>query len=185
MDATPKIKIPKTETRKAAELGITLLVVGLLVAFGVYVIQQINKLTNICYVITGGTINSITTENVSLSLLLGIKNISDIAITLTALNLDIYVNGNYISSVSQSANNLIAPDAMSTLDFLIQFNPNNLINSGNNLLTTALLSGSNITIETKGTASISISGVAVNNINVDDSVTMAQITSGQGSGHGC
>lgn len=141
----------------------------------VYVWKQANELKNACYVITGGSVNSIDTDSINLTLLVKVKNISDITITINQLELDIYVNNLYITHISSPVNQQVISQAYTTLSLPIVFNPQDALKAGASILGDIFGNKSNIVITTKGTASIDAGGVRVSNYTINDSITLQQI----------
>ena len=155
--------------------AIALALIGLVV----YVWQQTSKLKNACFFITGGSVNQLSTTNVSITLLAKVKNISDITVTLTDMEIDIYVNDLFITHISSSVNQDIISQAYTTVSLPISFNPDDLLKAGSATVGDIIANKSNVIIRTSGIASISAGGVKVDNYPINDEISLQQIESNE------
>jgi len=173
------------DNKKLIEHSIFTVVALGLIALGVYAFQQFNKLKNVCYFITGGIINTINTEEIDVTILLGIKNISAISITINSADIQVYVNGQYITSITKTIAQTVTSQSLTTVDLDVNFNPNTLLKSGSALLSSIINTNGEIVIGVQGTVSISSGAISVNDLTFSDQVTLQQIQAGGGSGTKC
>ena len=148
-----------------------------LIGLVVYVWKQTAKLKNACFFITGGTVNSVSSSNVNITLFAKVKNISDITVTLTGMELDIYVNDLYITHISSTVNQDIISQSYTTLSLPISFNPDDLLKAGAATVSDIIDNQASVIIKTSGIASISAGGVNVDNYQVNDEISLQQIES--------
>lgn len=157
------------------ELGIGVAAFAGLIALFLYVYAQTQKLKDACFAISGGSLNNISESNVSITLFVSITNISDFTITLNSINLDVYLNDMYITTISQNISQQLVSHAKNNTSVSINFSPSDLLKAGINAISDILSNQDNVIIHTVGTCSVSGQGVVANNVSIDDTITLAQI----------
>lgn len=109
---------------------ILLAVVGTALVAGaisvMYISNQIKKLTNFKISLNRAKIKSFTREKVDIDLFLNFINKSELRITLEGQRYDVFINGVYMTTISNDSVNILEPNDKSILSLNVNFNPSEL-----------------------------------------------------------
>ena len=129
--------------------GLTLLVYGLYAYFS----QQAKLLKNFSYNIIGGSINNISTDNLSVNLNINFVNKSAIEVSVLSFNLNFYMNGIACGTLLPVQPFVIAANSSSTIPITVNIDPS--VISGNIIdIVTASSNLNNLLFVVQGTATI-------------------------------
>lgn len=154
---------------------ITGVVLGGLVAFGLYAYRQSKLLQSICYDLLTmtylGTQNGITT----ISSVLRFSNYADYPIKIKKYNINVSVDGVVVGTLNQTINQTIPAKGQKDVEFIAQGNFNQAFSVGLATIIEELVDGTSSLLSIKGTASISTGIVSVDNYPISYSTTTREL----------
>lgn len=158
---------------------IILATTAIVILGGIYTFfkTEFGKLKNACFVLAGGVINNLALNHVNLSLFFKVTNISAIDMEISNVNLNIYINGLFVSNFKNPNKQQINPRASNTMQIDVDFKPADLLKAGVNNITALLEDQSKLVISLKGTITVGSGIVKVNNYDVNLSMTLKDIVS--------
>jgi LEA14-like dessication related protein len=168
------MELPKIG-KKGAIIIISGLLVGCVIAFTLYVNQQIKLLKDSCWAIIGVIIRKLSLESVELTLLLKLMNRSDLAITVGKQKYLIYVNDMYVATVSKEQGFAWASQSTKTLPLDIVFNPQELLKTGVQNIVALLGDKTKFKITIKGIITAKSGIISVSNLTFDTTYTLAEL----------
>lgn len=137
------------------------------------VIYEIRKIQQISAKLISKRIISAGSTRVIMELILEVNNDSDIDIDIQGYDLDLSINGNFITKVKQNITQVIAAKGKSQFSLLLDFNPSQVLGQALNLdfIASLLKSKTNIVIGLNGYVSI----LGVKNLQVNQTIPINQI----------
>lgn len=144
-------------------------------AYGAFMLfQQVKLLKQTCVKMVNHRLTGLFNRTAQLSITLRVVNKSDIDLLVTNENFDIYINNVFVASMKQSRNTMLARNAATDIVLNASFDPQQLVQQG----IAALAQNFNaVSIRIKGKLNVKTSVVSVSNLNVDTTMTLAQILS--------
>src|SRR3990172_10258715 len=115
-----------------AKRNILLLILLAIIALIAYLAWQVRLLAKAKWTPAGYWINSVGLDKISLLLFFNIDNKGDISLTAADQNYDIFINGMFVSRVSNPVDTTIYANSKSKLPFLIEVKTDDLIRAGIN-----------------------------------------------------
>jgi hypothetical protein len=164
------------DAKHKVEIGVAVLAFSAIVAICLYVWNQVTKISNACWAITGGAINNLSASSVDISLFISVKNISDFTIVLNSLDLDIYLNNTYVTHITVPVGTSIVSQETNVVSTNVQFAPEDLLNAGVGTIASILANESSVVIKTTGTASVTAGSVTASDVAITDEITLQQIS---------
>jgi hypothetical protein len=154
--------------------GFGIIAVLVLGSIAAYAVVQIHKLKDITVELASKRIISSGLNRIIAELTLLITNDSDIDINVDSYNLDLTVNGNFVSKVQQRIPQLIKKHGKSNFIVMLDFNPKTVVKQALNVdfLAALFKNKSNIVIGLKGYVTI----LGLKNIAVDISSPLSELT---------
>ncbi len=139
-----------------------------LVGFGIwYAADQYKKLTDVCFNFDGYDIQKINRERITILVKLKLKNKSDLAITLTSYDFNIFMNGAAVSRIRSNKAQLIKSNSFTVLSLLIDVEPKNVKSLANwDFISQILLDVNNVKIKIQGTIGAHVSGIGVKSLPI-------------------
>lgn len=166
---------------KAKHIVISAIVLAL--GYGAWILYlQMQLLKTTCIKMVGYQLQGIATQSASLTITLSIKNNSDINLLARNGNFDIFINDNYIANVPIKVAKTIASNSTIQLPVTAYFNPKEVIKKG---LQAIVSSGSNARVTLRGSIGVISNVIAVNNIKVDQTLTLNEILQSTNSPSKC
>jgi LEA14-like dessication related protein len=148
-----------------------LVIAGILAGIGAlawYLKHQANLLMQYCFNFTGAKIINFSRERITIEVKLQIKNKSDLDITISGYDFDVFLNGAYATHVSSNKQTKVAKRSFSTLALLIDIEPKKNKDLANwDFLARLLLDVNNIKVKIKGTVSATALGINATDVPVD------------------
>jgi LEA14-like dessication related protein len=148
-----------------------------LTAIGVYFKKQFALLKDSCTIIAGGVIHEISFNKIFFTLILKIRNKSDVTVIARKINLNVYVNNLLVSRITQNENQKIISKAYSNFNVNIDFNPKDLLKAGLKNIETILTETDTLAIRVEGTMSIETGILMVNSIPIQEKFTLKELLS--------
>ncbi len=149
-------------------LIIVLSILGLASAGAIYLWNQTKKLADFCFDFSGYKITNVTLLNMAVDVYLSIKNKSNLDVIIKGYDLDVYVNGNFISKVTNTNEQQLPANTKQNFTVSVNFNPTTLLKGSltkDNILN-ALIDRSKVVFEFKGVLSASFAGVNVSSFPI-------------------
>lgn len=164
----------EASTKKMIVLAV---VATAITAIGVYFKKQLSLLKDSCSLIAGGVIHEISFNKIYFTLILKIKNKSDITVIAKKINLNVYVNNLLVSKITQNENQKIVSKTYSNFNVNIDFNPKDLLKAGLKNIEAILTETDTLAIRVEGTMSIESGALMVNSIPIQEKFTLKELTS--------
>ena len=155
-----------------------LIVGGLLTAAAglyVYFKRQFQILYDSCYTITGGVVHSLGIDKVKISLFFKIVNKSDLTITVSNMNFNIYVNTMFVTNIKRVEPVTIYSKSEEIIKLDFEFNPKDLLKAGISNIQPILFDKEKLVITTKGTFTAETGIVKLNNFKFDEKITLKEL----------
>ena len=154
----------KTSTKWILAGSLLLMGIGI----GLYVKRQINLLMAYCYKLEHFELIKISKEKIVLRIDMLIKNLSKIDADIRGYDMDILINGRYVTSVVSDEQQYIAPSGVSKFRMDINFDPRKFFTLPElvNLISLSVFDRKNFIIEIKGNVSAKHSFIAVKNMPI-------------------
>jgi LEA14-like dessication related protein len=148
-----------------------LVIAGVLAGIGAlawYLHNQANLLMQYCFNFTGYKMINLSRDRITIQLSLQIKNKSDLEITLTGYNFEVFLNGAYATTISNSKVQKIGANSFSTVNLTIDVEPQKNKSLANwDFLSRLLLDVNNIKVRIKGAISASALGISAKDVGVN------------------
>ena len=167
---------------KRTLIGLSLLVGLSTIGYGVYRVlkEQTKLLKSYCWKIKNVVINTFRMDEVYLTFILLLKNQSDIDVTLTNFDLDVFLNNEKVAKV---INTDIGIDwkarGVSEIKFDVKFNPKDVFSSISKVTTLAIdifSNKENVLIGVKGNVTAKHNFIKVSDLPIDYAMSLASIT---------
>jgi LEA14-like dessication related protein len=138
------------------KVGLFIGVSGVIAGLYLHYKQQIYYATQYCYKIAKIVPQSFSSSSIKFELILKILNRSLFNMVIKSYNLDIYIDGNYITNIRDSRENVIAANGVSLISSNIDIKPSNILVSSVilDLATKYLMDKKTIMINVKGHLSV-------------------------------
>jgi len=152
------------------------------IGYGVYkvFIEQGKLLQSYCWKIKDVIINRFRLDEVYLTFVLLLKNQSDIDVTITDFDLDVFLNNKKVAKViNTEMDSKWKAKSVSTIKFDVKFNPKEIFsdfNTVSRLVIDALSNKENILISIRGTVTAKHKFIKVSALPIDYSMSLASIT---------
>jgi len=166
---------------KKALIGITLLAGIGTIGYGIYKLlkEQVKLLESYCWKVKDVIIRKFDLDNVNLTIILLLKNQSDIDVELTDYNLDVLIDEKVVANVyNTTMKTNWSARSVSEILFDVNFNPRNFFTSlkqVTNLAYRVYSEPDNVIIGVKGTVTAKHSFIKIDDIAVDYSTTLKSI----------
>lgn len=154
--------------------GISALIAGIYMFYK----YQIKQALSYCYKIANISILKVSTSLISLKVFVKIQNKSSFFIELKGYDFDIYVNSLYVANVKSDNTQIIANNAISDINFQIDFDPGNIFKVSDIALIVGyfLTDKSKIVISIKGNFVAKMNFIRIK-MPVDFKMTLAELMS--------
>jgi len=146
-----------------------------IIGVATYMATQYKLLKNACYVVAGAIVNKLSLSQVKFTLLLNVKNNSDIDFTITNQQYDVYVNEMLVSKVDNPENTEIFSNGSTTFKINVDFNPQDLLKVGLENIEKLLLDKDKLVIEIVGKLSLRSGIVILNNYPIEERLTFKEL----------
>lgn len=140
-----------------------------------YFHKQSKLLASSCYAITGAIINQISFSSVNFTLLLNVKNKSDITFTVVNQKYTIFVNGMFVADIIKKDRIKVYSQNNTTLKIDVQFNPQDLLKKGLENIDLLLADKKKMVIQIKGSLSLKAGLVSLKNYQIDEVLKMSDL----------
>lgn len=154
-------------------LGSAIVLTG--VGIVAYFTRQAKLLAKSCYTMAGVIIQEISFNNVKFTLLLNVKNKSEIPFTVKNQRYKVYVNGLLVSEISQPEKTEIEGNSAKILKLDVEFNPQDLLRAGITNIEPLLYDKNRLIIDLKGYMAIQSGLVTVNNYEVSEKMSLKEL----------
>lgn len=148
-----------------------IIVGGLFLVLGIggYFAYQLKKLKDYKVKLVGRKVKVLTLDRVIIDLVLEVENPSNIDIIVNSYDLDLSVNGNFVSKVKNNIDQLIKAKNKSSFIVILDFVPRNVLKQAFNInfIKDLATNKSNITIGLNGSISI-MNGLKNIPINIEE-----------------
>jgi len=151
--------------------GIGLGVIGIMAYFN----KQVNRLMDACFTVTGAVINQMSADNFAFTLIMNIKNKSEIDFTVTNQRYNIYINKMLVATIEKPNDIKVMGNGMTTLKIDVKFNPQDLLKQGLENIIYLLGDKKKIVIEIKGYLSLKAGIITVKDYQVDERLSLAEL----------
>lgn len=113
----------------------TILIIGgviaaVFTAVGIYAYRQYKLLYNYCYAMTGAVIKSFGLNKIAMTIMVKLKNRSDITIELGDQSYDVFINDYYISTIKYTKPASWVSKSSVTFPLDLEFAPKDLLKAG-------------------------------------------------------
>ena len=146
-----------------------------LIGIATYVATQYKLLQNACFVVAGAIVNKLSLAQVKFTLLLNVKNNSDIDFVITNQQYDVYVNEMLVSKVDNPEKAEILSNGSTTFKINVDFNPQDLLRAGLENIEKLLLDKDKLVIEIIGRLSLRSGIVILNNYPIEERLTFKEL----------
>ena len=173
--------IKKENNMNRAILSISLLFGLTGLGYGIYyfVNEQKKLLKSYCFKIKNVLIKRLKSDDIGLVIVMLLKNQSDVDVTITKMDLDVFMDGKKVADVLDDDMSINwASRQVSEVRFEVAFNPQIVFKSlGNaiNLVTRVLTNPDNILINVKGKVSAEHSFIKIADVPIDYTMTLSEI----------
>lgn len=140
-------------------------IVGVVVGFAYKVMTEAKKLADFCYDFGGYKLTGLSLNEITMDIIVRIKNKSNVNVVLSGYNFKVFVNGTFISRVMGNKPQPIFAGKKEPIVLGIVFDPREVLKglfTVNNLVT-AGLDQSKIIVKVSGYFSVNVGGVKVDN----------------------
>ena len=151
--------------------GIGLGIIGVMAYFA----KQARLLQDACYTVSGAIVNEMSLKNFSFTMLLNIKNKSEIDFTVTNQRYNIYVNKMLVAKIEKPNSITVIANGNTTINIDVKFNPQDLLKQGLENMVYLLKDKKNIVIEIKGFLSLKAGLVNVKDYQVDERISLSDL----------
>ncbi len=148
-------------------------VVALLGGIGLYIKKTIDLAKKLVFKLHSYNFVQLGLDSTTIEGLLEIKNESDLEITLKALNIDVYVNGVYISKVKQRTDAVIVPNGTIQISMTSTFSPSSIFSNIVNIMGKVAI-WDDIIFNFKGRVVVIFKGIPIV-VPIDVSTTLEQM----------
>ncbi len=158
----------------------SLIIGGILVAttgLVVYFRKQFKLLADSCSTIVGGIIHNIGTDEVSLTLMFKIKNISDLTIKVENMTFDIYVNNLFVTKILRKDKQTLLSHADIIFKLDVQFAPKDLMKAGLANITPLIYDKDKLIITVKGNLDAEMGAVRINKYEFEEKISLKELMS--------
>lgn len=133
-----------------------------------YLHRQANLLMQYCFNFTGYKIITLNRDRITIEIELQVRNKSDLDITISGYNFEVFLNGAYVTQIGSQKPQKIAKNSFSTLVLVIDVEPRKNKQLANwDTLSRILLDFKNTRVRIKGSISATALGISAKDINVD------------------
>lgn len=147
-----------------------LIIAGIIAGIGGlawYLHRQANLLMQYCFNFTGYKILELNRDIISIEVKLQMKNKSDLEVTISGYEFDVYLNGAYVTKVSSNKMQKVAKRDFSTIVLKIDVEPRKNKELANwDTLSRILLDFKNTRVKIKGSVSATALGISAKDIPV-------------------
>jgi LEA14-like dessication related protein len=140
-----------------------------------YFAKQASMLRKSCYTLAGAIINNISFNNVKLTLLVNIKNKSDIPFTVYNQRYSVYVNGLLVSKIERDGDSVIDAQSKSVFQVNVEFNPQDLLRAGIINIEPLLYDKEKLMIDLRGNISLKSGLVRIRNYKVEEKMSLKEL----------
>lgn len=148
-----------------------LIIAGILGGLGAlawYLHRQANLLMQYCFNFTGYKIINLNRDRITIDLQLQMRNKSDLEITISGYQFEVFLNGAYVTKVSSNKIQKIAKNSFSTIILTLDVEPRKNKQLANwDVLSRILLDFKNTKVRIKGDVSATALGISAKDLNVD------------------
>ncbi len=142
---------------------------------GVYLYEQLNKLTNYCISVKKVRLNKFATTSADIDLSLNFVNSSKLLITLYSQEYIVYLNDAFVSKVSNAVKQDIKPESASILNVKLQFNPKDAVKIASANIVDLLTKPDNVSIKISSSLNVGV-GPGKFKIKYDYVTTLKELT---------
>ena len=150
---------------------------ALLTYAGVFFYQQAQLLQKMKVGFSGGKIKSLSLSSITLELGLKFSNLSAIDITIQSYAFDVLINGKAIMKITPPPPFVITGESDTVTKVDVTFEPKSTLSNifSGDVITAILFDYSKVIVQIKGPITLSSAGVTVNNYQIDQSQTLADL----------
>jgi LEA14-like dessication related protein len=153
--------------------GVTIGVIGLTY----YLYRQLNKLYDYCYAMSGAVIKKFTLNQISLTLMIKLKNNSDITVELGEQNYNVYINDYYVGTVKYTKPATWYGKSVLTFPVDVEFQPQDLLKAGMKNIQALIADKSKIIIKIEGFVNAKSGILNIKDFKFDYTMSLADLLS--------
>lgn len=146
-----------------------------LISIIVYFKKQYDLLLNACYTISGGIIHTLGLDNVRITLFFKIVNESDLTITVSDMNFDIFVNNMFVTKIKKSEKQTLYSKSEAVIKLEFEFNPKDLLRAGLSSIQPILQDQEKLVITTKGYFSAKAGILNLKKVPFEENITLKEL----------
>jgi LEA14-like dessication related protein len=156
------------------QVGLGVVLLGIATYTIVYFRKQAQLLKKSCFTFAGGVIHKLGLNDALITIMLRVKNLSDIDVKILNQNYDVLINDIYVTNIKNSQEVLLRAGTASILELNIQFSPMQLVKMGLKNIETLLFNKEKMLITIKSNLSVGSSFIFMNNIEFVTKQSLAE-----------
>ena len=158
----------------------TILIIGGIVAtifaaIGIYAYNQYKLLYNYCYAMTGAVIKSFGLNKISITIMVKLKNRSDITIELGDQSYDVFINDYYISTIKYTKPATWYSKSSVTFPLDIEFSPKELLKAGLKNIQEFITDKNKIIIKIDGFVNAKAGVISIKDLKFNYEMSLAEL----------
>ncbi len=150
-------------------------ILGTTAGIVIYFKRQFKKLADSCYTISGGVIHNIDLNDVKISLIFQIKNMSDLSVIVENIEFNIFVNNMFVTKVLKKQKQILYSNSDIPFHLDVNFNPQDLLKAGLNSISTLVTDKSKLIIGIKGKFDVQMGVVKIKDYKFDQKISLQEL----------
>ena len=164
---------------KVGKWVLGLSIIGVVVGFAYKVMTEAKKLADFCYDFGGYKLTGLSLKEITMDIIVRIKNKSNVNVVLTGYNFKVFVNGVFVSRIINNTSQPISAGSKEPVAFTVMFDPKEALKGVLTLdnILTASVDKNKIIIKISGYFGVNIGGVRLDNFPLEMQSSLAEILS--------